>query len=287
MWIGAERGRALQIIEIDTVNTSSDTLICVAEDVDRYNLINDPDAAGSGALPQGMSIYMFTLSNDGLPILSPVTSVNFSQTFVSDMMGRFIGLNPADEFIEIHQPDHGMILGDIIRVDHTTGLYTKAVGDKDVDQILGIVTLINVPGVEYFSFRPLGKKIENVSPPLIGNPGDTFYVSPTDPGKFTKTRPNRFAKPIYLRMNTPTEAILLNNPRLDASTVYKMFVTPTDGQTIFDIPVENATTEIVSVAINGIECSDWTFDVDTQILTYQALDYPIDSNDEVLIVYKT
>lgn len=283
MWIGAQYGRALKIIEIDNTQTTSNKLYCVGQDIDRYNLINDPDQSGNGALPTGQLVYIFDLSQDGLPVLSPVVT---DQSFVSDLMGRFIGRNLEDQNVEIYQPNHTMQVGDVIRPDfNNPGQFIQALGDQYADQIVGIVTEIGIPGVENFTFRPIGKYLTDVSPGLDGNPGDIFYVSPTTAGGFTKTRPNVYAKPIYLRMNSANSAILLNSASA-VPTTYKMSVTPTDGQTVFSMPSGVEVVDIITMAVNGVECTDWTFDQGAQTLTYQASDYAIDSGDQVLIVYK-
>jgi len=283
-------GRANLIVEIQEQTYGSLTVIL--EDVERYNLFTDPLQQGNGLCDEGEGL-IFRLDEDGFPILGPVQDYYFAENTIADLQARFMSLN-ATEHVLVNQHNHGMFVGDVICADFdgSTAGYKKVTSD-DFNRAIGIVVEANVPGLDYFSYRPIGKLVNNVSPALWGNHGDVFYMDPNEPGGLTNVKPTTgIAIPVYLQLDLPTRAILLERgaevEHVAESETNKYDVeSVASGQTTFTMP--NDAKEILYMAINGIENENFTFDTSSKVLTFDPIEtgYGVDVDDEVFFIYKT
>lgn len=285
-WVSsAPGGNALQIVEIISVDGSNIVVVC--EDVDRFNTFTDPYQSGNGSIPNG-SAFIFELNEEGTPLLTGVPSGVLPPAFQIDLVGRFEARNAYRDFVRVNQPEHGMSVGDLIRPDpQNPGHYIKALADAHISDVLGVVKEINTPGLEWFTFRPFGKVINNVTPPLVGNFGDYFYVDPVNPGKLTNIKPSNNARAIYMRLDRPDRGLLVELGVQDYNETQKFDVEVTDGQTVFTLP---ANAEVVLyMSINGIENKDFIFDENSKVLTFDpvATGYGVETTDEVFFIYKS
>ena len=291
-WIATgSAGRALQIIEI--VSADESDVICIVEDVERYNLFTDPFQIGSGMIDTGYGIA-FRIGEDGLPILGPVPDEYLQNKAVDDLMARFISRNLMDHVL-VKQALHGFLEGDVIYADFEADVGYKKVNAANFDKAIGIVTEISVPGLDYFRYRPLGKLITNVNPPLWGNHGDVFYLDPNEPGALTNVKPPVNAVAVYLQLELPTKAILLERgaenvgsaPSVDSETYKYDVENVVSGQTTFTLPA-NAK-EVLYMAINGIENENFTFNTTSKVLNFDPIEtgYGVDVDDEIFFIYKT
>lgn len=285
-------GKALRIVEILSQNTNE--VICIAEDYERYNLFSDNLQTGSGMCPEGAGI-IFRLSEDGLPILGPVPEAYLQPNTITDLTARFMARNMVSTFVLVKQQGHGMSLGDLIYADFEDNDGYNKVDAANISRAIGIVTEVNVPGLDYFCYRPLGKLLNNVQPPLIGGHGDVFYADPANPGKLTNVKPSNNALAVYLRLDLPNRAILLERG-IEGSTAgdntanetHKYDVEEvTNNQTEFTLPADAQ--EVMYMSINGIENENYTFDINTKVLVFDpvATGYGVDSSDEVFFIYKS
>lgn len=284
-------GRALMISEI--LSTDGTNLEVILEDYERYNLFTNPDQSATGLCPDGNGI-IFRLGEDGLPALGPIEEGYLPSQTVDDLMARFIGHNLIDQVL-VHQADHGFMEGDVIYADFEADSGYKKVTAVNFNRAIGIVTEINVPGLEYFRYRPLGKLINNVNPPLWGAHGDIFYLDPNEPGALTNVKPANNAVPVYLQLDLPTRAILLergaesvsSGPTTDSATNKYDVGNVVAGQTTFTMPSDCK--EVLYMAINGIENENFTFNTTTKVLVFDPIEtgYGIDVDDEVFFIYKT
>jgi len=209
-WIAdVATGRAVQVITIESQSPTSATVI--VEDVDRYNTYSDPTGQGVGIGPLGTA-FLFTLGDDGLPILSPMTvsatALQANLAWQLDQISRFRHRNMLRSYYRVNQPGHEFVVGDAIRLNND-GLYSKV--DPTSGSVLGTVGTVNsvgVPGAAWFTYRPVGQVVTNIAPSLPGAPGDLIYLAAD--GSYTTARPTRWARPIYIRLETPDTGILID-----------------------------------------------------------------------------
>lgn len=283
-------GRALRIVSFSSQTAEEVTFI--AEDVDRYNQFNDRDGNGAGGLTEGEA-FAFEVSEDGTPILIGVPPNILSASFQSDLAARFSHRNIFRKYISVNQPSHGMNVGDPIYLDGT-GVYFKSSANADAARMIGIVTSTNTPGVDWFSFRPIGEVVRNISPPLPGQQGDVIYLGVT-PGTFTATRPISNAKPVFIQMDAAGSmgVLLQQGISVEPSTV-KSYTIPEDqmtGQpTTFILPADAMS--IIELAVNGIELRqgvEYEYNPTLKQITIFVVEigYEIEPDDEIIIQYKT
>lgn len=288
-WFSASLGGiAVQIVEIRAQTGSS--VEVVVEDIERYNLVNEPISTttfGSGTAGSGV---VFSVGDDGLPILTPLPESYLLPNFSSDMNGRFRHRNLLRSYVRVRQPGHGMVVGDVIRPDFANpGKFTKALADTNVASVIGAVSDVNIPSDGWFNFKPFGEIRENISPPLVGAYGDFFYVDPTTAGALTNVRPSNNARPVFMRLESATRGLLLaGGSSLDTNETKRYNVpSPAGDQVNFTLPVDAET--VLWMSINGIENSNYTFDFASKGLVFNptATGYGVDVTDEVYFIYKS
>jgi hypothetical protein len=219
MWFSNKPGGlAWKIINIISTNTASAT--CIIQDVDNYNKIiynnNDlPDPIiGNG--------YIYNLSNDGLPNLTPViASSNFDYAWITNLIGRFRSRNLYQYNIPITQANHNFNIGDFIYLD-MSGIYHKiSASNSSLYDAIGIVTTNNgnyyltggssilVEEPQYFSYMPLGKYLPTLSGISSAAIGSKIYLDLS--GNLTTNINSYYSRPKYIKINTNNDVILLNN----------------------------------------------------------------------------
>lgn len=283
-WITTvDGGYAVKIISITTQTDSE--VDCVVEDVDRFNTMTDNTQNGVGIGPDGAG-FIFEISDDGLPIVGPIPQNAMPPTVQTDLISRFRYRNSKTNFIRVYQPSHGLAVGNIIRPDPaTSGNYLIAKGDSNVTSVVGVVVEVGVPTSDYFNFRPLGRVISD-APNLVGNPGDLFYADPTTDGAVTSTAPSVNARPIFMRLDSTTNAIQLDRNNSDERLVKPYQITTvTNGQTVFTLPTEAA--DVIEFTINGLESKNFTFSAPNVTFDASAEGFSLESTDEVRFVYRT
>lgn len=201
-------GSAVNIVSI--VSQTLSTVVAICEDLDRYNTYTDPSGSGNGIGTLGLG-FVFELADDGLPILSPMTALNTTLNtnlaWQLDLISRFRHRNMVGSYYRVQQNGHTFSVGDIIRL-RTDGTYARVVPSETVDTAVGSVSSIGVPGVNWFTYRPVGRIVKNVTPPLPGPPGTLVYLDAI--GDFTSNKPSAWAKPVYIRLDAPTTGIFLD-----------------------------------------------------------------------------
>ena len=284
-------GKALVVKEI--ISTDGYTAQILVEDFERFNAFNDMSGSGSGFIDTGPGI-IFRLAEDGLPILGTIPDLYLQPKAVEDLQARFIARNGITEFVLVYQELHGMSRGDVIYADFETDFGYKKVDAANLNRAIGIVTETGVPGLHYFSYRPLGKLINNLYPPLWGAHGDVFYLDPTSPGGVTNEKPAGLAIPVYLQLDLPTRAIQLERGAemsgsggAESETNKYDVTNVSTGQTTFTMPA--GAKEVLYMAINGIENENFTFDAQSKVLVFDPVEtgYGVDVDDEVFFIYKS
>ena len=227
--------------------------------------------------------------------MGPVSDGYLPHQTVDDLMARFISRN-LTEHVLVKQVGHSFNVGDVIYADFADNDGYEKVTSATLDKAIGIITEVGTPGLDYFHYRPIGKLLTNVKPPLSGQHGDVHYLDPSSPTGLTTTRPTGRAVPLYLQLELPTKAILLErgiesgetSGDIDTNETHKYDVEEvTDDQTIFILPA-NAET-VMYMSINGIENENFTFDENTKVVVFDpvATGYGVESSDEVFFIYKS
>jgi len=288
-WVAnGNSGRANIITAIESQN--AETVVCIVEDAERFNIFSDPNMSGIGVIESGPCI-IFTTGDDELPVLGPVPDFYLPFNAVNDLEARFLSMN-SDEFILVRQVAHTFELGDLIYADpNNLGSYLKT-DAANIGNAVGLVVKVNTPGLNYFHYRPLGSLITRVKPPLSGVHGTIFYADPTNAGKLTSTKPAVNARPIYMRLDRPDRAILIGRPAESStnsgSETHKYDVpNVASGQTTFILPID--VREILYMSINGIENENYTFDTTSKVLVFDPVEtgYGVDADDDVFFIYKS
>jgi len=209
-WVATtEGGIAVQISSI--ISKTMNSVTCEVEDVDRYNIFNDPSVSGVGIGSTGFG-FVFELNDEGLPVLTPVAPGFLPKEFQTDLMSRFMMRNLKKRFVRVRQVSHGFNKEDVIWLTNS-GTYQKAQAN-DVnasERVVGIVkdsfSYVDNANLDWFAFEPIGKLETGLN--LPGQPGDLIYLSDTVAGGYTNIKPSNNARPIYIRLETASSGILV------------------------------------------------------------------------------
>ena len=169
MWVMGSNSKVVKVISISSMTDSS--IVCVVEDVDRYNTFADNTQAGSGIFNIFDNLIFFELGDDGLPVLNPLPAET-DPLVVSQVEDRFRVFNPSAEE-RFFQLNHGFEEGQVLKMDLITGLFEEATSN-DI-YIVGTVTAIG-PGPNYFYLSPVTKLINNLEPGLPGSAGNIINL---------------------------------------------------------------------------------------------------------------
>ena len=166
------KGLAWKIKDITTSITSNTTVSLLIEDTDYYNLkIND----NNNNIPTTNDGYIFSLNNDGLPILFPLTDNNiFGQRWVTDLQSRFIS---KSKIITIYQQNHTFRQGDYITIFNSEYIlannniigYILEPMISYYDTLGNLITL-----TDWFTYYPIKNIIHNTN--ISGTIGTIYYL---------------------------------------------------------------------------------------------------------------
>lgn len=211
-YVEAATGKALRITSIDTGVTDATYLKCTIEDVDRWEQFSDPN----GVAATGTSGFIIALSDQGIPMFDNLviyqTEISPSIGFIEDMTSRFRSRNLISSKVRVNQPGHTFTIGDSLILDHD-GLFKLAdAGSMAAERIIGVVTDVGIPGVNWFNYSPRGSLQYNLTPALPGLTGDLVWLDPANPGKLTATKPNSLAIPVWIKIDDTTGVKLYQGP---------------------------------------------------------------------------
>ena len=212
-WIAdIQTGRSLKIIGIDGINTNDNYITCYVEDVDRYNLLTSPYQDGTGLPYLNGKIVAFNLAEDGLPILAPISLysaiMDINNNFLADLTSRFRYRNTISQYHTIKQPGHIFKIKDPIYL-RSDGKFMLANNIANANKIIGHVTQVNTPGIDYFSFKPINP-IQKIM--LPGFPGDIIYLDYDNPNNYIATPPlNKPSVPCFIKLSATTAIPLERN----------------------------------------------------------------------------
>ena len=201
-----DQNRAVEIISI--ASQSDYDLTLIVEDVQLFNILNDPAQTGHGighiSDIGAHDCILARLNAEGIPVFASLPDYSVPVNFVSDVTNRFQFRNYIQDYIYASQLGNTFNVGDIIYLT-ADGQYHESTAVPIDKNTVGSITSINQPNVGDFTYRPAGRYVKNL-PALPGNPGDLLYVSDSTPGGLTNVIPE-FPIPVYIKI-TNTSAIL-------------------------------------------------------------------------------
>jgi hypothetical protein len=205
-WIaGSQDGKCMQIISVSAKTAT--TVTCIVEDVLRYNTFRS--AAGSPIFSVPGTALLFTLNENGKPIIDPLPASVVSTDFYPNVTSRFEYFNPAENF-RLEKTAHGFSRGDVIVVTEA-GAYAKA-NAVTMSRTIGVVSVVG-PGPNQFAVMPQNRIID-FNPALPGTVGDYIYAD-TD-GDLTTTDTG---KVIFLKLkNSVASTVTSTNASPTATT---------------------------------------------------------------------
>lgn len=188
-WIaGASDPRTLKIVSIEAKTPTSVT--CIVEDWLRYNTFKA--STGNGIFNTGSAV-VFTLNENGIPILDPLPSTVNNQ-FFPGVVSRFQYLNPQVNYV-LEQESHNFVKGDAVSV--TSDGFVKS-NAATAASLVGVVTESG-PGDNYFMILP-NNKIIDFDPAIPGSQGDTIYIDTDGSLSNVSTATNKI---IFLNIQNP------------------------------------------------------------------------------------
>lgn len=231
-WIANQAtGYAWKVVNIPSVsdapnsayNTSGGVFYAVVQDVNGFNAgLDSTGSFNGGPAFVDSQALLFTLDDDGFPILTPADTFNLSPNFSTAVFSRFRALNTYNKYVSIYQTGAGSTfsIGDPIYIDPNDGLFKQSqlLGDvSGVYQTIGIVTSVNIPTSDYFTFNPFGdyspvsQLLGYTGTSFTGAPGTIYYISPTGTEQYTSIRPPLNPYPVFQLIDSTGNAILLSS----------------------------------------------------------------------------
>lgn len=211
-YIEAATGKSLRITNIDIGVTGSTYLKCTIEDIDRWEQFSDP----SGVAATGADGFIVSLDDNGLPLFHNLivyqSAVWPNIGFIEDMISRFRQRNLINQKVRVSQPGHSFQVGDSIILESSGSFALADASGVGAERIIGKVTQVGIPGVNWFNYEPRGKLEYDITTPLPGQIGDLVWLDPANPGKLTASKPNSLAIPIYIKINSTSGVKLFDGP---------------------------------------------------------------------------
>jgi hypothetical protein len=187
---------------ISILSATGGILTCIVEDVDRYNLmINSSSGINPPSLPNVYDAIIVGLGPDGLAVYSQITPYTIPVTVQEEFNSRLRYRNYLQTNYPVYQAGNTFSIGNEL-ILNSNGTYSLApASGTNALSIVGKINSINIPGTGWFTFQPVGRVINNISPGLPGNPGSIVYADPANPGLLTATTPTTgVAVPLYIKI---------------------------------------------------------------------------------------
>ena len=259
-WIaGATDGISLNIISIRSKTPS--TLICVVEDVLRYNTFRS--VLGNGLFVVPGSAIIFEVNEDGDPVVDPVAAgVIGVSSFLGNLTSRMKAFHRED-FHVLEQIANGFIEGNLISIN-SVGDFVKT-SSVTLDRIVGTVASSG-PGPDQFLLRPSTKILTNYEPALPGSKGDLIYAATTIGTDLTITKTPYVS---FLQLTDPI-VTFVDGTVANATTISSAQIiingtiitldnngggTETIDDVVIDINAESGTTGIVASKVTIVKTS--------------------------------
>jgi len=220
-WLLQNTGFAYLIVAIEPP-IDANTVTVTIRDVDMYNALSDPSQQGSNYPSEGTGFIIFSLSEEGVPIITNSTLFNLTGSWLNDALGRFAYRNFIETYynfdINNSTIDYSTYsLGQIVYIGQVggTGPYCFIPIDNSnpahVAKSFGLVTSVNQPEMGNIYVRPFGKVITTLPVSLSNaNIGDVLYYDSTNAnGNYTTNiAPAENPIPIYIKISDNVVSVL-------------------------------------------------------------------------------
>lgn len=200
-WIAhTSSGLAAKII--GTKAKTASTMTITVEDINRYNTFRDPSGLGNGDLGVGTAL-IFTLNEEGEPLLDTLTSGYVSEIFYSNLMGRFENLNAEYDF-NLTQPGHTFSIGDLISAYSANNQWVRA--SSTFNFTVGRVTALG-PTPDQFYITPIQRVIDDLDY-LPGGVASLLYADSNEPSGVTTTANDNL---VYVKLRDQTSTSITSD----------------------------------------------------------------------------
>lgn len=207
-WIAsATTGKAVKIIEVTSKTDSNATLI--VEDAFRYNTFSNNQQTGVGSLDTGPCI-VFSLNDEGMPLLDPIPSSVNKYGFSDQLEGRFRRFKTTER-IQFYKANNNFKVDDIVSFDSDFTLATSENSAKSIGRVIE-----SGPGPDLFSVATLNKITSSSQRGLPGSVGSYLYIDPSVPGKLTD---QEHGSPVYIKLSNPTPCVMKSSKTSDTTVV--------------------------------------------------------------------
>lgn len=163
-------GTAVKIISIEY--KSSNRLNCVVEDTLRYNTMRDASGLANGMFVIPSPGVIFSLNEDGLPVIDPMPPMEIGSLFYPNLMSRFQNVE-AENHIQIEQENHGFLEGQFLSANKDTDGFS--VTSEDHPLVVGRV--VKIISENKFFLAPVQRT--TLFDFLPGEVGDILYANAT------------------------------------------------------------------------------------------------------------
>lgn len=191
-------GQAVKIICIDY--KTNDEVVCLVEDVFRYNTFRDSSGLGSGIFTVPTNALIFSLNDSGIPVIDPLPPSGVGPTFYPNLTSRFQNQDKISNF-PIALPEHDFSVDDLVSADPNGSTFVKT--SSDFPYIIGRVS--QVPDPNTIMINPSQKIVDNLDF-LAGDIASILYVSEDTPGTLSLTG----SAPVYIKLRDFTQTKTLS-----------------------------------------------------------------------------
>ena len=219
-WLLQITGCAYLIVAIEPA--VSDTITLTIRDVDMYNALTDQTQQGTNYPTEATPIIIFSLSEEGVPIITNAVILGLAGSWLNDALGRFTYRNFIQTYynfdINNSTIDYSTYqVGQIVYIGKVggTGPYCFIPIDNSnpahVAKSFGLVTSVNEPELGNIYVRPFGKVITTLPVTLSNaNIGDVLYYDSTNAnGNYTtNVAPAQNPIPIYIKISDNVVSVL-------------------------------------------------------------------------------
>jgi hypothetical protein len=204
-------------VKVTAVISKTDTsVVCEVEDVLRYNTFRFQGGTGVGIFRIPSEVIVFSLNEEGLPVVDPVPTVGVGPNFFPNVMSRFQNIE-ADANFPLAKDNHGFEQNDLISADPNNNTFVKT--DSGHPYIVGTVSF-NGAGPNTFFINPIQKVLDNMDS-LIGDVGEVIYADPNVAGGYSTV--GTVPVMIKLRNNTQSQTVgSVFGPTSPAGTAFKL-----------------------------------------------------------------
>lgn len=213
-WIAHQSvGSAVRVVSV--TSKTEDEVVCIVEDVLRYNTFRSPGGEGSGIFTVPSVALIFELNEDGIPVVDPIPAVGVGPDFFANLTSRFQNQEKNAHFI-LEKENHGFAVDQLIAIDTLNNTFVLA--DADHPFVIGSVSYVDI-GPNFFAINPIQKIVDNLNS-LPGDVADILYSDPQTPGALTSVSGS---VPVYVKLRGHTQSQItgrIANPTTDPNNVF-------------------------------------------------------------------